>query len=516
VPAWTHRSIRIEPSPRSHSENQSLEFSGLRLKGKQKGFPLKDLKKIVEELAAIVGSDSVMTARDVLLQYRVDELTPRLVVLPRDTNQVAHVVQVAKRENLALVPWGNGTKMAMGNPPKRLDLVVCTSRMNHIKDVDTANLTITVEAGVKFRDIQARLATQEDRCYLPLEDLVTEGDEAICSDRSHSGCFLPIDPPHAHAATIGGIVAANTAGARRLLYRLPRDSVLGVRFVTPGGEICGSGGKTVKNVSGYDISKLAVGSMGSLGILCEMTFKLLPLPEKMETLLIAFRTFSDAAVFVEQISETTLLPASLDLLNQRAYGHVADGELDFDPEAYVAAVALEGFEQAVRRMNAEIVTLATASGARSHAALREEQHRSFWFAVSDRLAALDAGLLKAKLNYPLSEWKGIVESAERLLSDAHIDYTLQVHAGSGVCLINLLIGQGEDGATERAEDALNSLLTLCREVRGNLVIQQAPTATKGRLEVWGAAGSDFAVMKRIKTQIDPAGIMSPGRFVGGL
>jgi FAD/FMN-containing dehydrogenase len=205
---------------------------------------VKNLKKIVDELTAIVGLESVLTEADALSEYRVDEVAPKVVVLPRDTNQVAQVVQVSKREKLAVVPWGNGTKMAMGNPPERLDLVVCTSRMNHIKDVDTANLTITVEAGVKFRDIQARLATQEDRCYLPLEDLVTEGDETICSDRSHSGCFLPIDPPHANAATIGGIVSANTAGARRLLYRLPRDSVLGVRFVTPGGEICGSGGKT--------------------------------------------------------------------------------------------------------------------------------------------------------------------------------------------------------------------------------------------------------------------------------
>jgi glycolate oxidase FAD binding subunit len=477
---------------------------------------VKNLKKIVDELTDIVGPESALTEADALSEYRVDEIAPKVVVLPRDTNQVAQVVQVSKREKLAVVPWGNGTKMAMGNPPERLDLVVCTSRMNHIKDVDTANLTITVEAGVKFRDIQARLATQEDRCYLPLEDLVTEGDETICSDRSHSGCFLPIDPPHANAATIGGIVSANTAGARRLLYRPPRDSVLGVRFVTPGGEICGSGGKTVKNVSGYDVSKLTVGSMGSLGILSEMTFKLLPLPEAMETLLITFGTFAEASVFLERVSETTLLPASLDLLGQRAYRHVADGAFDIEPDAYIAAVALEGFGQAVKRMNAEILSLATAGGARSHAVLREEHHRSFWLAVSDRLAAEDCGPLKAKLNYPLSEWKGIVESAEGVLSDAHIDYTLQVHAGSGVCLVNLLIGQGDGGATDKAVNALNDLLTLCRGVKGNLVIQQAPTPIKGRLKVWGEAGSDFAVMKRIKTQIDPAGIMSPGRFVGGL
>ncbi len=477
---------------------------------------MKEVKEIVDELAAIVGPESILTEADTLSRYRVDEVTPKVVVLPRDTNQVAQVVQVANRDDLAVVPRGSGTKMAMGNPPKRLDLVVSTSRMNYIKDVDTANLTITVEAGVKFRDIQARLATQEDRCYLPLEDLITEAGEAICSDRSHSGCFLPIDPPHANVATIGGIISANTAGARRLLYRLPRDSVLGVRFVTPGGEICGSGGKTVKNVSGYDVSKLAVGSMGSLGILCEMTFKLLPLPEAMETLLISFGSFADASAFFGQVSETTLLPASLDLLSQRAYGHLGDGTFDLKPDAYVAAVALEGFRQAVKRMNTEILSLAKARGARSHAVLREERHRSFWLAVSDRLAAEDVGPIKVKLNYPLSEWKGIVESAEELLADARIDYTLQAHAGSGICLINLLIDQRDGAIMEKATHALDHLLTQCRGVEGNLVIQQAPTAIKERLKVWGEAGSDFVVMKRIKSQIDPSGIMSPGRFVGGL
>ena len=223
---------------------------------------MAELKQILEELAGIAGQDRLKTDPTVTAQYAVDSLVPKAVVYPKDTRMVAALVQCACRGNLAIVPWGSGTKMAMGNPPKRLDLVVCMARMNHMLDVDTANLTITVEAGVKFRDVQARLATEEDRCYLPLEDLKTEAGEFVCSDRSHSGCFLPIDPPYSEKATIGGIVAANTTGPRRLLYGLPRDLVLGVRFVTPKGDIIGAGGKTVKNVSGYDVSKLMIGSWG--------------------------------------------------------------------------------------------------------------------------------------------------------------------------------------------------------------------------------------------------------------
>jgi FAD/FMN-containing dehydrogenase len=247
-----------------------------------------------------------------------------------------------------------------------------------------------------------------------------------------------------------------------------------------------------------------------------MTFKLLPLPETMETLLIAFESFSDASTFVERVFETSLLPASLDVLNQRAYGHVADGAFQFEPGAYVAAVALEGFEPAVRRMHTEIPDLAKANGSRSEANLREEQHRSFWLAVSDHLAGEDSGPLKAKLNYPLSEWKQLVEATERLLTNARLDYALQVHTGSGICLLNLPLDQDNDGSVRKAVDVLGNLLELCRRVRGNLIIQRAPATMKRQLKVWGTTGSDFAVMERIKSQIDPTGIMSPGRFVGGL
>ena len=160
-------------------------------------------KQILEELAGIAGQDRFKTDPAVTAQYAVDGVIPKAVAFPKDTKMVAALVQCACRANLAIVPWGSGTKMAMGNPPRRLDLVVCMARMNHMLDVDTANLTITVEAGVKFRDVQARLATEEDRCYLPLEDLKTEAGEFVCSDRSHSGCFLPLIRPSAKRRPLG-------------------------------------------------------------------------------------------------------------------------------------------------------------------------------------------------------------------------------------------------------------------------------------------------------------------------
>jgi glycolate oxidase FAD binding subunit len=477
---------------------------------------IERLKNLIE----ILGEQNVKTEPDVTAEYAVDNIVPKAVVFPKNTKQVSDVVKFANRENLAIVPLGSGTKMAMGNPPKRLDIVVCTSGLNHMLDVDPSNLTMTIESGVKFRDIQARLATQEDRCYLPLNDLSVESDEFICSDRSGNGCFIPIDPPYAGRATIGGIIAANSTGPRRLLYNLPRDAIIGIRLVAPNGDILGSGGKTVKNVSGYDVSKLMVGSMGSLGILCEMTLKMLPLPEKMETLLVSFGSFSDASAFAERVFETTLLPAAVEVMNISAYRNLPmAGIPDFSADGYVSAIALEAFIPAVDRMRTEILEMAKAAGSKADSVLKEDEHLSFWLAVSGLPQNLDrqfTGLIKAKMNYPVSLFKDIIESVESLFSQADLDYTLQAHAGNGVCLLGLLIDENDTNTTGRAVKSLGQLLERCRKIDGNLVIQGASTDVKGKLKMWGETGSDFVVMKRLKDQLDPTGIMCPGRYVGGL
>jgi FAD/FMN-containing dehydrogenase len=481
---------------------------------------MADPKKIIIGLTGIVGEDLIKTEPDTLAGYVVDSVMPKAVVFPRNTREVSEVVKFANRENLAIIPWGSGSKMSMGHPPKRFDLVICTSRMNHMIDVDTSNLTITVESGVKFRDIQARLATEEDRCYLPLKDLTTGTEEVICSDRSHSGCFLPIDPSCSNTATIGGVVAANSAGPRRLLYNLPRDMILGVKVVAPNGEIAGGGGKTVKNVSGYDISKLMVGSMGSLGILCEMTFKLLPLPEQMETLLISFDSFSEAADLVNRIFETTLIPAAVEVMNSTTFTNLGVKDIpEFDSNKYVVVIALEAFQDAITRMETEISEMAESIGAKSQANIKDLANLRFWLAVSDLDPTLKEkfpDLIKAKLNYRISEWRGIVEFVDSTLSQNNIEHATLAHAGSGICLINLFIDQNDNSSMDKAVEAMAQLLERSREAGGNMIIQSAPTQVKKRLKVWGEVGSDFIVMKRLKDQLDPSRIMSPGRFVGGL
>jgi FAD/FMN-containing dehydrogenase len=455
-----------------------------------------DISQIENELATMVGSEHIETDPDVTADYSVDHIRPKVVIFPSDTQQVARITEYANRKNLAVIPWGSGSKVAMGIPPERLDLVIGTSRLNQIVDIDAANLTSTVQAGVTFKEIQSRLTSKE------------------------YGCYLPMDPPFCNSTTIGGILASNSTGPRRLLYGLPRDIVLGVRFVAPNGEIVGSGGKTVKNVSGYDISKLMIGSAGTLGILCETTLRLLPLPERMETLLLSYESLSTAAAFVNRVFESSLLPAAVEFMDSGSFSNMgADRAIKISTGDRVVAIALEGFAEAVTRMGIEMKEMAQKTGSKAEALLPEEKHNSFWSAISNLVPSMAErfpGLITLQLSFPISEWEHMMAFAEETMVASNLEHAVLTHAGSGVSLINVLIGREDNVITGRAIKAIEKLFAHGRDAGFSLVVQTAPTHVKGDLPTWGETGSDLPMMKRIKQQLDPSGVMNPGRFVGGL
>jgi glycolate oxidase FAD binding subunit len=453
---------------------------------------------------------------ETLSAHSVDDLTPKAVAFPESLEQVSQVVKMAQKEKWAVLPWGSGSKIGVGNPPSHIDLVISTNRLNKIIDMDTANLTVTAQAGVKFRDLQTSLAGEENRCYLPYESPTTVSDEPVCSDRDHMGCFIPMMPPFSHSATLGGIIAANSSGPVRLLYGLPRDMVLGVRYVAADGEIVGLGGKTVKNVSGYDMCKLMIGSRGSLGILGEMTLRLLPLPERFGTCLSGFSSLDEASRFVDQIFETRLLPSAVELLNGLL---VDEGALEMDSGSYVVAVGLEGFGEAVERMGKEIEEMASASGAQNNVHLPDDPHRIFWDAYSNivpKLSVQYPDMVSMKLNYPISRYLSVIQWVESLCEEQELAYALQVRTGTGITMVHFLLEPGDEKSADRVVSVAEKLLEKCQSIGGNLVVEKASARMKERLPVWGTPPQDFLIMKRIKEQMDPFGLFSPGRFVGGI
>lgn len=474
----------------------------------------------VDLFRRIARDDQLITDRQRVCGYAVDGILPKAVLFPESIEQLAGMVSLASQENLALVPWGSGSKMGIGNPPSRLDLVLCTERLKSIIDMDTANLTVTVQAGARFREVQQALAGEENRCYLPVGDFAEPGGGKICSDRAHKGCFIPLWPLHASTATMGGIIAAKSSGPMRLLYGQPRDLLLGVRYVAATGEVIGMGGKTVKNVSGYDICKLLVGSAGSLGILCEMTLRLLPLPESRNTGLFFFNGLEEASDFVEAFFRSGMFPAAVEIINRRAWETLALQEAEA-PKAgkYLVAVALEGFAEAVDRMASEAGRMARESHAIHEHLLGNEAHGLFWDSYSNIASYLyetESNTVSIKMSYPISRYGAIIRDAEGAAEEYQLGYAFAAHAGSGICYLHLFMGRESSATLERAAGAIRKLMGCCGRAGGNVIVQKALPKLKQMVPVWGLPREDLVVMKRIKEEMDSQGIFSPGRFVGGI
>jgi glycolate oxidase FAD binding subunit len=192
-------------------------------------------------------------------------------------------------------------------------------------DCDCDNLTLAAESGITLNEVQKRLA------------------------KEGKGYFLPLDPSYTDKATLGGIVATNSSGPKRLLYGTARDLIIGTKAIFPNGDVVISGGKTVKNVSGYDMCKLLIGSYGTLGIICEMTFKLLPLPEKEATLLFNFARLEEAYGFAREVRNSQFIPSSIETLNAMAVQEMKS-PMGMPPNGnYLIAIGLEGVSEGIER-----------------------------------------------------------------------------------------------------------------------------------------------------------------------
>ncbi|MEW6719936.1 MAG: FAD-binding oxidoreductase [Thermodesulfobacteriota bacterium] len=434
-------------------------------------------------LKDIVGDSAVIRDPDRLAAYAVDGRAPKAVASPGSEEEVAAVVRYANAEGLAVVPRGSGSRMACGGVPRKVDVVMPMLRLDRILDYDRDNQSLSLEAGAVLADVQRKLA---------------DGGR---------GNFLPLDPPHTEKATIGGIVATNASGPKRYQYGTVRDLLLGLRAVSAGGEILSFGGKTMKNVSGYDMTRLLAGSWGSLGIVTSVTTKLLPLPEASATVLASFDSLSAAATFLRKLLHSVLLPSAIDLIGGKAAERLGE------EGKYMAALNFEGFAEAVDRQVEDAGAAAREAGAVSVKPLRDAEDRDFWAGVRD--FALDAGNgsrphVVLKSNFVISKHAEILEAYETILRAAGIDAAFLLRAGNGILYTHL------SGEAAGLPELIGRLTEEAAKREGNLVVESCPPEIKEKVSVWGRERSDRAVMRRLKEKLDPRGVLNPGRFVGGM
>jgi glycolate oxidase FAD binding subunit len=486
-----------------------------------------------------------------LQEYVVDGLVPSAVVYPETFDEVAAVLLWAQEERLAMLPWGSGTAIHAGGPSRRNDIVLSTSRLRHISEYDAENLTITAEAGVTFAQV-ARL-TAEHLQTLPLQYSFS-------------------------AASLGGLIATNAHNPKRLLYGSVRDLLLGIRVALPGGEIAHFGGKVVKNVAGYDMCKLFLGSLGALGIIVEATFKLYALPERDETLLAAFPGLGQGAAAVAQLMGTQLLPSQMLLLNPTAArAAVPQVATQLVAGGTLLLVNCEGMDEAVERQLVDIARICQGHGASTVQVLagdaqlqfRQRLEATARYPAATTLSSLpepsafspspsgrgqgegsDVMLPLLPHLHPLPEGEGTKHLSQRApLEGEGTDggaltvrlgtlpsrvYTVMEEAAQalnpgapgamivgdcGVGLVKLCIQWEGLAAGVIDESLLRALRDLSRLVvadGGYAVVESAPPEVKTRLEVWGPPPSSFALLKALKNKFDPEGLLSPGRFIGGL
>jgi len=451
--------------------------------------------KLISKLKEIVGEAYVVQDPHQLKSSALDGKRPKAIVSPGTIDEVSKIVAYANLKHLAIVPVGNGTKMGMGGIPKKIDVILSTGRLNRITDADCDNLTLSVESGITLSEVQKSLA------------------------KVGRGYFLPLDPPFTDKATIGGIVATNSSGPKRLVYGTARDLITGIKSVFPNGDIVVSGGKTVKNVSGYDMCKLLIGSFGTLGIICEVTFKLLPLPEKEATLWIPFATIDGANGFIQEIVHSQLIPASMDILNATAAKKIKYSVPVPQAGNYLVTIALEGVAESVERQTAEVSDRGRKHGALETVPVNSEKHRAFWIAVRDSaqgFAEADPNLISLKANFLISRCGEMLGSYERIARGSGFDCAFICHSGSGILHTYVPAGKNLRSKTESLVRLIGELTSEAVKNGGNLLVESCPLLIKKRVDVWGQPRSDYRIMRRLKEEMDPAGILNPGRFVGGI
>ncbi|GAB7389099.1 FAD-binding oxidoreductase [Bacillaceae bacterium] len=441
------------------------------------------LEAIKQELVRIAGNDAnlVQQGSGSALQRDGENAMAddglgnggRFVVSPQGEEQIREILRFAYEHSLTVIPEGGGTKRGFGGTLEQADILLSLRRIKGVVEHSAGDLVMTVKAGTTLAEIQGELAKR--------------------------GQFLPLDAPFPEKSTIGGIIASNASGPKRLRYGSCRDLVIGLRVVRADGTIIRTGAKVVKNVAGYDMNKLFVGSMGTLGVITEIHLKLKPLPAKQSLLLLESPTAEEIADFSRRIMDSTLEPVALEILNPRLAEKLAG------LSRYVLAVSFEDVTKAVAAQ--EEWVRENLGRMREAKVLHDGEAAAWWleFAASgDAPFALKAGSRFTDVIPVIAEAE---KTADRL--GLHI----RSHGGTGLGISRIYIEERDEG---KFLAFLEGMRRFMAEREGYVIVEKAPYAVRRKTSVWGEIPPYFRLLEGIKRKLDPRKVLNPGRFVGGI
>ncbi len=454
-------------------------------------------KAVIEQLKAIVGD--VLTRKVDLVTYSYDATAdvprqiPDVVVLPSNTEQIQQIVNLARTRDIPIYPRGAGTNLSGGAIPLDGGIVLSFQKMNRILDVDAQNLTATVQPGVVI--------------------------QALNNAVSPHGLIYPPDPGTVNTATMGGSVAENSGGLRGLKYGVTKHYVMGMEVVLANGDKVRFGGKTVKNVTAYDFASLFVGSEGTLGIITEITVKLIPAPRFRRTMLATFQTIEDAGNTVAGIIQAQVIPATLEILDRKtietveAYAHVG---LNTEAEALLL-IEVDGMADAVVEREAHDVIATVAA---NHGVLRlatsDAERDQLWAArraALPALAALNNTVILEDATVPRSRITEMLVACGNIGRKYNLVLGTFGHAGDGNLHPTILADRNNLDEMARVHKAVAEIFETALRFGGTLSGEHGIGIAKMKFLGGEIGDSGLNLMRSIKDALDPTHMFNPGKLV---
>ena len=454
---------------------------------------------VVARLESVIGAAHVNGDAEFCERYAVDGIVPSAVVKPTSAVEVAEIVGYAKSHNLALIPCGSCTKLGVGMPPTRYDFALDMTGLNQIAYYDPSDLTLSVDAGMHVAQLADVLGKQNQ--------------------------FVPLAVPFLTECTVGGTIASGIGSALRHSYGSARDFLLGAEFVNGTGALTKSGGRVVKNVTGYDLHKLLIGSLGTLAVVTRLNFRTFPSPPGYGHLVIAFSSVEAIVRFQTLVAKSPLTPTSFEILGpevaQGAAEFKADGDSPlpswFTRGLWHVYVAFEGTEAILRRYSSDLVQYAQQSGASNCNLLDEPENKVVRSGLREILGFLvrsSAAATIFRINV-LPVFPADVLRLRVLAERRSIQCTF-VASGSGLLYFVLQPDTVDDGTIASLVAAASGVFEFAASHGGQASILFCPTELKHRINIWGPAREDTDLMRRLKIAFDPHNIFAPGRFVAGI
>ncbi len=409
--------------------------------------------------------------------------TPEAILYPHSVEALTEAMRFAHRQGIAVIPMGSGSKLHWGGLVETAPWVICTRHLDRLVEHAVGDLTVTVEAGAKLRDIEEILAKSQQ--------------------------FLAIDPTYADDATIGGIVATGDMGSWRQRYNSIRDRLIGISFIRHDGELVKAGGRVVKNVAGFDLMKLLTASYGTLGVITQLTFRLYPIPDTSQTLILTGEP-APIGEAVMAIRRSSVVPTALDLLSGGLVHELGLGN-GKNGDRLALAIRLQNVAPSVQQQGDRLRELAETLTLEMKP-LNDDAEREFWRRSQSRLEQGTSGdRLLLKWGVRPTAMITTLAALDSLLTQIKVPAETQpaiarFYAGSGLGHLNL-------PRSRVTSHLLGQLRRHCQANGGFLTVLEAPQSLKRQCDPWGYTGNAQRAMEQIKQKFDPQTRLSPGRFI---